>query len=601
MEEHRIGRLVFDLTAADESLLAGFGHTVRTRFDSDLLPALEAALDGMDCGGATIRLDRVDVEMGTLHGDDLGVENLARRMAEGLAARLRALPRRESESGPGERDDVDELVEFLKSGELPWSAPGRALAALGRALLALDAPGMARVAVRLRPLLIRRDVAERLVRQLPAAFVYRLLRQFLPPSQAVPLHVALGPDRPGAGIAATHLQEPQVADVARLLVRLAQGRDEPSSWERSSLFAALDPLIPEWRGVAGQAIPTRAIPPDPWPRSGTLPMARDESWSVETGMVQVSAGLPSDGGDGPPRTDVEAVQETASPTGVDPLHGRVMPPSGPEEALLRQKAMMTGEPAHREVAALSPPIRGASQRSEEVRRETATGVPGRVETQGEGGDMPRIPGTTPAGYGEPGRAEVTLPAWFPPVGRGRESGSEVADDDPSAASAVHRIHAAGAVLLYPFLSGFFGKVHLLDGEGRFPDQGACARAVVMAHQLATGAEETPEPETTLFKLMCGLPFAFPVARRVPWTAEARAEAESLLASVIGHWKQLGNTSADGLREGFLLRSGRLSRQGETWRLSVETRSIDVLLDHLPWTLSRVKTPFMRSLLTVDWR
>ncbi|MCY1406868.1 hypothetical protein D9M71_221480 [compost metagenome] len=90
-------------------------------------------------------------------------------------------------------------------------------------------------------------------------------------------------------------------------------------------------------------------------------------------------------------------------------------------------------------------------------------------------------------------------------------------------------------------------------------------------------------------------------RRIEFSEQEREESEALLRSVIGHWGRLGNTTPAGLREGFLSRPGRLERRGESWLLSVEPSGIDVLLRDLPWALSRVRTPFMQSILAVDWR
>ena len=163
------------------------------------------------------------------------------------------------------------------------------------------------------------------------------------------------------------------------------------------------------------------------------------------------------------------------------------------------------------------------------------------------------------------------------------------------------IYAAGAVLLHPFLAVFFDQLGLLAAPGRFRDRGCRARAVLLAHHLATGAEDAPEPECGLFKLLTGTDLAEPVPRSITLMNSERQEAEALLTSVIAHWKRLGNTSPAGLREGFLLRPGRLARLAEGWRLTVERRGVDVLLDGLPWALSRVKTPFMSAPLAVDWR
>jgi hypothetical protein len=178
--------------------------------------------------------------------------------------------------------------------------------------------------------------------------------------------------------------------------------------------------------------------------------------------------------------------------------------------------------------------------------------------------------------------------------------ADVAGDDLQAFAAPRPVHASGAVILWPFLSHFFDQLDLLDQPGRFRGEEARARAVLLSHHLATGASEAPEPETPLFKLLCGMEFSDPVPRRIELTKVERAEANALLKSIVAHWKRLGTTSIAGLREGFLTRPGLLERDGDTWRLRVESRGIDVLLDGLPWALSRVQTPFMSTPLLVDW-
>ncbi|MGE0665172.1 MAG: contractile injection system tape measure protein [Sphingomonadales bacterium] len=173
--------------------------------------------------------------------------------------------------------------------------------------------------------------------------------------------------------------------------------------------------------------------------------------------------------------------------------------------------------------------------------------------------------------------------------------------EPSPTGMPRPVHAAGAVLLHPFLSTLFDRVGLLAGPGRFRDAAAQARAVLLVHHLATGAEDAPEPETILFKLLCGMAIAEPVPHRIALTEAERTEAAALLDGVIAHWGRLGKTTPAGLRDGFLSRMGTLRRNGGGWTLSVERKGIDILLDDLPWTLSRVKTPFMRQLMAVDWR
>jgi hypothetical protein len=71
--------------------------------------------------------------------------------------------------------------------------------------------------------------------------------------------------------------------------------------------------------------------------------------------------------------------------------------------------------------------------------------------------------------------------------------------------------------------------------------------------------------------------------------------------VIAHWRALGSTSVAGLRESFLQREGCLSRKDDDWRLLVETRSYDMLLDRLPWGFATIKYSWMPGAIRVDWR
>jgi hypothetical protein len=65
---------------------------------------------------------------------------------------------------------------------------------------------------------------------------------------------------------------------------------------------------------------------------------------------------------------------------------------------------------------------------------------------------------------------------------------------------------------------------------------------------------------------------------------------------------LRNTSPDGLRGTFLIRSGKLClRDGGDWSLQVESNSFDILLDQLPWGISMIKLPWMEKMLWVEWR
>lgn len=157
---------------------------------------------------------------------------------------------------------------------------------------------------------------------------------------------------------------------------------------------------------------------------------------------------------------------------------------------------------------------------------------------------------------------------------------------------------AGLVLLHPFLPQFFDALGVAaGGELIDPD-----RALCLLHYLATGETVAPEHRLTLAKVLCGIPLDRPVAADVGLTADETAEAEALLEAVVSHWSALGHASPDALRGEFLARAGLLSVDAEDdWLLRVEARTLDILLDRLPWGISLVQTPWMPSPLTVEWR
>jgi len=156
------------------------------------------------------------------------------------------------------------------------------------------------------------------------------------------------------------------------------------------------------------------------------------------------------------------------------------------------------------------------------------------------------------------------------------------------------------ILLHPFLTTFFTRCGWWDGGG-FVSLIARQQAVFLLHYLATGEKEGPEYELLFPKLLCGYALEAPLPARMEIPDAAFEEADSLLQNVIFRWDKLKNTSVDGLREGFLQRTGKLINRNGRMVLLLEISAIDVLLDYLPWGLGIVKLPWWKELLFVEWR
>jgi hypothetical protein len=176
----------------------------------------------------------------------------------------------------------------------------------------------------------------------------------------------------------------------------------------------------------------------------------------------------------------------------------------------------------------------------------------------------------------------------------------------SASSAPIWVDDAGQVLISAYAERLFKHLGLVDA-GQFVDARAQARGVLCLQALVRGEEPSSEPFWPLSKLLCGVEPGDVLPACEPLNADEHALLAQLLGAVIAHWKAIGNTSVAGLRESFLQREGRLERQraehGEPqpWRLKVQPRAFDMLLDRLPWGFSIIKLPWMQGVLHVEWR
>lgn len=171
------------------------------------------------------------------------------------------------------------------------------------------------------------------------------------------------------------------------------------------------------------------------------------------------------------------------------------------------------------------------------------------------------------------------------------------NDLMGAREAIH-VNGAGCIVLHPFLEELFRSSNLLNGRD-FREAASRDKAVRMLSRLTFGEEAMPEYELLLPKLLCGMAWQEPLPP-IDLSDEEHVACDQLLDAVVGHWQALQGCSANWLREQFFLRPAKLEAVDEGWRLSVERRAQDVLLDRLPWGLGAISLPWRRGLIYVSW-
>jgi hypothetical protein len=118
--------------------------------------------------------------------------------------------------------------------------------------------------------------------------------------------------------------------------------------------------------------------------------------------------------------------------------------------------------------------------------------------------------------------------------------------------------------------------------------------------LVDGRASAPEPTLVLNKILCGLDLATPIEASIEITEREREASEQLLKSMIANWQMIAQSSIAALRETFLQREGELERHESGWKLRVQRKALDVLVDRVPWSFSVIRLRWMPLPLYVIW-
>jgi hypothetical protein len=157
----------------------------------------------------------------------------------------------------------------------------------------------------------------------------------------------------------------------------------------------------------------------------------------------------------------------------------------------------------------------------------------------------------------------------------------------------------GVILLHPFLLSYFESLQLIEKK-KFVSDETRKRAIILLYYLCTGLTEVAEFNLILQKILCGFDMEETLPSEIILSKQEMDESTALLQSVINYWPSLKNTSIEGLQQTFLQRKGKLITTDTGWQLTVEQKTVDVLLNKLPWGFSTVKLPWMTGFLNVEW-
>lgn len=158
----------------------------------------------------------------------------------------------------------------------------------------------------------------------------------------------------------------------------------------------------------------------------------------------------------------------------------------------------------------------------------------------------------------------------------------------------------GMIMLAPYYGTLFRRMNLIENNN-FKSETEQLKAYSIIFQLAKLHEETPTDYQDLVpRIIVGIPPEATVTGIVQLSEEELEEIEKFLTAVKAQWKLMNNVSLRGFIQSFLLRTGKVWKEGDKWKIEVDTHGADIILKTVPWGFSFIKYPWNPYIIETKW-
>ena len=162
------------------------------------------------------------------------------------------------------------------------------------------------------------------------------------------------------------------------------------------------------------------------------------------------------------------------------------------------------------------------------------------------------------------------------------------------------IKNAGLILLWPYLFTLYEKLDFIENKN-FKDDEFRQRAILLSQYLIEKKLEFHENDLVLNKIILGVDLDYSIDCSLKIHDHEIELCESLIKSVLNHWKKMENTSVETFRSTFLMRDAVLNKdENSNYILHVDKKPYDLLLSSIPWNIKSVQTIFMKNKIIIDW-
>jgi len=159
----------------------------------------------------------------------------------------------------------------------------------------------------------------------------------------------------------------------------------------------------------------------------------------------------------------------------------------------------------------------------------------------------------------------------------------------------------GLMLLSPFLATLFRRMGLLEKNSFISEAEQLKAYKVLMTIPKIDEEKEYEYQDLIPRIITGIAPEDTI-NYVPELTEADlTEIRNFLGAVISQWPIMANASVRGFIESFLIREGKVWKDGTIWKIEVNGHGADMILQTLTWGFSTMKFPWTSYLIETNWQ
>lgn len=164
-----------------------------------------------------------------------------------------------------------------------------------------------------------------------------------------------------------------------------------------------------------------------------------------------------------------------------------------------------------------------------------------------------------------------------------------------------RINNAGIIILTAFLPVYFERLGLI-ANGKFIAAESQNRALFLLQYLVydTNYTKANDDNLALNKIIVGLSLDAPEQFIFTITETEKELSKSLIYAVLDKWDKVRGTTIEGLQATFFMREGLITMNQNSYTLLVKRKTLDIIMETLPWNFSLINFPWMQMPLYVEW-